>query len=80
MRIGAWTAEPRVAPEVLARFECLYSNADAIVMPPASAVLAGARHELVPGVGHLTLTYTPQAWAALQRALAAARTAQGAGG
>ncbi len=80
MRQGAWTAEPRVAPEVLAQFECLYTNADAIVMPPSSATLPGARQELVPGVGHLALTYTPQAWAALQRSLAAAAGNQAAAG
>lgn len=54
-----------------ARFTCLYSACDNIVFPPATAVLPGAGvQQHVPGVPHVHLAERPEAWAALEAALA----------
>ncbi len=51
----AWrSGEAGLAP---GRFTCWYSNADNIVMPASSAMLAGADNRLVNGAGHVDLAF-----------------------
>lgn len=42
-----------------ARFTCWYSNADNIVAPPSTAMLADANNRLVTGAGHVDLAHRP---------------------
>lgn len=41
------------------RFTCWYSNADNIVAPPSTAMLAGANNRLFVGAGHVDLAHRP---------------------
>lgn len=41
-------------------FTCWYSNCDNIVMPAATAMLAGADNRMVPGAAHVELAYRPE--------------------
>lgn len=51
----AWrSGEAGLAPE---RFTCWHSNADNIVIPASSAMLAGADNRLVIGAGHVDLAF-----------------------
>jgi triacylglycerol lipase len=42
------------------RFVCWYSNADNIVFPASTAMLAGADNRHVPGVAHVALAFHPR--------------------
>lgn len=42
-----------------ARFTCWYSNADNIVAPPSTAMLADANNRLLAGAGHVDLAHRP---------------------
>jgi triacylglycerol lipase len=72
MRQGdAWqkalsAAEP---PERLARFTCFYGHADNIVFPASTATLPGADNRHIAGCAHVHMTYQPQVWAEVLRAL-----------
>lgn len=46
-------------PARFARFTCWYSNADNIVAPPSTAMLAGADNRLITGAGHVDLAHRP---------------------
>ena len=45
-----------------ARFTCWYSNADNIVAPPSTAMLADADNRLITGAGHVDLAHRPVVW------------------
>ena len=53
-----------------ARCTCLLAGCDNVVFPAALAVWPGAAAAMVEGAAHLDLIDRPQAWAALERALA----------
>jgi len=53
-----------------ARCTCLLAGCDNVVFPAALAVWPGAAVTVVEGAAHLDLIDRPQAWAALERALA----------
>jgi triacylglycerol esterase/lipase EstA (alpha/beta hydrolase family) len=53
-----------------ARFVCVWSDCDNLVMPPLTATLPGAEQRLLAGVGHLTMVYEPAVYALAQRLLA----------
>ncbi len=53
-----------------ARFVCVWSDCDNIVLPPLTATLPGAEQRRLAGVGHLTMVYEPAAYAEMQRLLA----------
>ena len=75
MRQGsAWLAALAAAwtPEAARHFICWYSDADNIVMPPSTAMLAGADNRLASGAAHVDLAFQPavmEATLALVRAL-----------
>ncbi len=41
--------------ELGSQFVCWYSNCDNVVMPPATATLAGAENRFEPGLGHVSM-------------------------
>jgi triacylglycerol lipase len=72
MRQGdAWqkalcAAEP---PERLARFTCFYGHADNIVFPASTATLQGADNHHIAACAHVHMTYHPQVWNEVLRAV-----------
>lgn len=48
------------SPAMGVRFTCWYADCDNIVMPPASATLAGADNRLVRGAAHVGLAFRPE--------------------
>ncbi|MCA0177550.1 MAG: alpha/beta hydrolase [Proteobacteria bacterium] len=58
---SAWLAALAAQPQA-ARFVCIYSDADQVVFPPASAVLPGAQACLLAGVPHVGLAHDERAW------------------
>jgi triacylglycerol lipase len=59
----------KLSIEDRAKFTCIYSNADNIVAPFESAMLADADNRHVPGCGHMTLGLVPQVDTAIAQAL-----------
>ncbi len=45
-----------------AKFVCLASRDDNLIVPRSSPLLAGARHVVLEQIGHLTMTAAPAAW------------------
>ncbi|MDP2368140.1 esterase/lipase family protein [Rhodoferax sp.] len=62
--------QAREPPERYRRFTCWYSNCDNIVFPSATAMLPGARNQLVPGVAHMMLATQPLVLQSVLEALA----------
>jgi triacylglycerol esterase/lipase EstA (alpha/beta hydrolase family) len=59
--LGALSAEELAALATpYQRFVCWYSNADNIVFPASTAMLAGADNRHVPGVAHVALAFHPR--------------------
>lgn len=56
------------------RFTCWYSNADNIVFPASTALLAGADNRHVPGVAHVALGFHPRVMRESLAMLASAAT------
>ena len=57
-------AEP---PERAARFVCIASRDDNLIVPRTSCMLQGARHIWLDGVGHLALLFDPRVWQLLRQ-------------
>lgn len=79
MRLGsAWlraleareAADPALAGAPGRGLLCVHGHADNLVMPPAVAVLPGARVLHLPATGHVALVDHPAVWAEVQAALA----------
>jgi len=45
-----------------AKFVCIASRDDNLIVPRSSPLLAGARHVVLEQIGHLTMTAAPAAW------------------
>lgn len=56
-------AEP---PERAARFVCIASRDDNLIVPRSSCMLAGARHIWLDGIGHLALLFDARVWQLLR--------------
>ncbi len=54
------TGESATVATPYQRFVCWYSNADNIVFPASTAMLAGADNRHVPGVAHVALAFHPR--------------------
>jgi predicted alpha/beta hydrolase family esterase len=52
-----------------ARFVCIASVDDNLIIPRASPLLAGARHVTLEGIGHLALLVDPRLWDVLRELL-----------
>lgn len=60
---SAWLTALAAEEPVVANRVCIYSDADQVVFPPATAVWSGARACLLPGVPHVGLAFDERAWA-----------------
>lgn len=72
MRQGdAWQTKLSAAEpaERLARFTCFYGHADNIVFPASTATLPGADNRHIAACAHVHMTYHPQVWAEVVRAV-----------
>jgi triacylglycerol lipase len=63
-------AEP---PERAARFVCIASRDDNLIVPRSSCLLPGARHILLDGIGHLALLVDPRLWDVLRELIVTER-------
>ncbi len=57
------------SPERLARFTCFYGHADNIVFPASTATLPGADNRHIAACAHVHMTYQPQVWDEVLRAV-----------
>jgi triacylglycerol esterase/lipase EstA (alpha/beta hydrolase family) len=63
--------EHGLSPALVAKFVCVATRDDNLIVPRSSPLLAGARHVLLDRVGHLALVEDPRAWQLLETELAA---------
>jgi len=52
-----------------ARFVCVWSDCDNVVLPPLTATLPDAEHRQLAGVGHMAMVYAPAVYAEVWRLL-----------
>lgn len=60
-----------VTPAHLAKFVCIATRDDNLIVPRTSPLLPGARHHVLDRVGHLALIADPRAWSIVREELAA---------
>jgi triacylglycerol lipase len=69
---SAWLRELAAGEDeaLRARFVCIATRDDNLIVPRSSPLLPGARHEVIDGVGHLALLADPRAWELIARYVA----------